>query len=267
MSIRSHHRLLMTGAAGGLGKVMRQRLKANCDILRLSDLSAMEPAEVGEEVFQADLADAQAVHTMVAGCDAIVHFGGVSMENPWPGILQGNIIGVYNLYEAARLHGVKRILFASSNHVMGYYKQSDVVDALSPPRPDTMYGVSKAFGEDISRMYFDRYGIETACMRIGSATPEPTDRRMLSTWLSHDDLHRLVTACLTAPVVGHSIIYGTSDNASSWYDNRLAKHIGYKPQDSSDHYRQAVIANTPDPDLTDIVALHQGGAFLKLGPF
>jgi uronate dehydrogenase len=257
----------MTGAAGGLGKVMRQRLKANCDILRLSDLSAMEPAVAGEEVFQANLADAKAVHTMVSGCDAIVHFGGVSMENPWPGILQANIIGVYNLYEAARLHGVKRILFASSNHVMGYYKQSDVVDALSPPKPDTMYGVSKAFGEDISRMYFDRHGIETACIRIGSATPEPTDRRMLSTWLSHDDLHRLVTACLTAPVVGHSIIYGTSDNASSWYDNRLAKHIGYKPQDSSDSYREAVMANTPDPDLMDIVALHQGGVFLKLGPF
>jgi uronate dehydrogenase len=257
----------MTGAAGGLGKVMRPRLKANCEILRLSDLSAMAPAQEGEEVFLADLADAQSVHAMVAGCDAIVHFGGVSMENPWPGILQGNIIGVYNLYEAARLHGVKRILFASSNHVMGFYKQSDVVDALTPPRPDGLYGVSKAFGEDISRMYFDRYGIETACMRIGSSTPEPTDRRMLSTWLSHDDLHRLITACLTAPVVGHTIIYGTSDNASSWYDNRLASHIGYKPQDSSDSYRETVYAHTSPPDLTDIVALHQGGAFLKLGPF
>jgi uronate dehydrogenase len=257
----------MTGAAGGLGKVMRPRLKANCDVLRLSDLTPMDPAQAGEEVVQADLADPQAVHAMVEGCDAIVHFGGVSMENPWPGILRGNIMGVYNLYEAARLHGVKRILFASSNHVMGYYKQSDVVDALSPPRPDGMYGVSKAFGEDISRLYFDRYGIETVCMRIGSSTPEPTDRRMLSTWLSHDDLHRLITASLTAPVVGHSIIYGTSKNASCWYDNRLASHIGYKPEDSSDSYRAAVMANTPDPDLTDIVALHQGGAFLKLGPF
>lgn len=267
MTIKSHHRLLMTGAAGGLGQVMRDRLKANCDILRLSDLNPVSPAAAGEEVMQADLGDAPAVHAMVAGCDAIVHFGGVSMENPWPGILQGNIIGVYNLYEAARLHGVKRILFASSNHVMGYYKQSDVVDALSPPRPDGLYGVSKAFGEDISRMYFDRYGIETACMRIGSATPEPTDRRMLSSWLSHDDLHRLITACLTVPVLGHSIIYGTSDNATSWYDNHLAKHIGYRPQDRSDDYRDSVYAQTPDPDLTDPVSLHQGGRFLKLGPF
>ena len=246
---------------------MRQRLRAHCDILRLSDLSAMDPAQDGEEVMQVDLADAQAVHHMVAGCQAIVHFGGVSVENPWPGILQANIIGVYNLYEAARRNDVKRILFASSNHVMGYYKQSDVVDALSPPRPDGLYGVSKAFGEDISRMYYDRYGIETACMRIGSSTPEPKDRRMLSSWLSHDDLHRLIAACLTAPVVGHSIIYGTSDNASSWYDNRLAKHIGYRPQDSSDSYRESVSANTPSPDLNDVVALHQGGAFLKRGPF
>lgn len=267
MTIRSHHRLLLTGAAGGLGKVMRERLKANCEILRLSDLCTMAAAQSGEEVVQADLADPKAVHEMVVGCQAIVHLGGVSMENPWPGILQGNIIGVYNLYEAARLNGVKRILFASSNHVMGFYKQSEVVDALSPPRPDGLYGVSKAFGEDISRLYFDRYGIETACMRIGSSTPEPTDRRMLSSWLSHDDLHRLITSCLTAPVLGHTIIYGTSDNASSWYDNHLAKHVGYRPQDSSDSYRKSVYAQTPEPDLTDPVALHQGGVFVKLGPF
>ena len=190
----SHPTILLTGAAGGLGKALRLRLKANCQVLRLSDREAMDPAQAGEEVVQADLADARAVSKLVAGCQAIVHLGGVSVEAPWEPILQANIIGLYNLYEAARVHGVKRVVFASSNHVMGYYKQNEVVDALTPPRPDGLYGLSKAFGEDLSRLYFDRDGIETACVRIGSSFPEPKDRRMLATWMSYDDLHRLITA-------------------------------------------------------------------------
>ena len=267
MTLLSHHTLLMTGAAGGLGRAMRSRLKANCEVLRLSDISEVSAAQAGEEVVQADLADASAVHALVAGCQAIVHFGGVSTEQPWGAILQANIIGAYNLYEAARVHGVHRIVLASSNHVMGFYRQNEVVDALSPPRPDGLYGVSKAFGEDLARLYFDRYGIETACVRIGSSFPEPQDRRMLATWLSHDDLHRLITACLTTPVLGHSIIYGTSDNSVSWYDNRLARHIGYRPKDSSDVFRDAVYARTPEPDLQDPAAQFQGGGFVKIGPF
>ena len=267
MTIQSHHTLLMTGAAGGLGQAMRPRLKANCAVLRLSDVSPMAPAQAGEEVVQADLADADAVKALVAGCQAIVHFGGISTEQPWAPILQANIIGLYNLYEAARIHGVKRIVFASSNHVMGFYRQSEVVDALSPPKPDGLYGVSKAFGEDLSRMYFERYGIETACVRIGSCLPEPKDRRMLASWISHDDMHRLITACLTTQVLGHSIVYGTSDNSVSWYDNRLAHHIGYRPKDSADAFRYAVFARTPEPDLKDPAMQFQGGAFVKAGPF
>lgn len=256
----------MTGAAGGLGQAMRERLKANCNILRLSDLADLGAAQANEELVQADLADAKAVHDMVKDCQAIVHFGGVSVEAPWSPILQANIVGLYNLYEAARVHGVKRVVFASSNHVMGFYKQSEVVDALSPPRPDGLYGLSKAFGEDLSRLYFDRYGIETACVRIGSSFPEPRDRRMLASWLSYDDLHRLITACLTTQVLGHSIIYGTSDNSVSWYDNHLAKHIGYRPKDSSDVFRDAVYARTSEPDLNDPAMQYQGGGFVKIGP-
>lgn len=258
----SHSTILMTGAAGGLGQAMRSRLKGNCQVLRLSDRQSVEDVVAGEEFVQADLFDAQAVTKMVAGCQAIVHFGGVSVEAPWEPILQANIIGLYNLYEAAKRHGVKRVIFASSNHVMGYYKQSDVVDALTPPRPDGFYGLSKAFGEDLSRLYFDRDGIETACVRIGSSFPEPKDRRMLATWLSYDDLHRLITACLTTPVLGHTIIYGASDNSICWYDNRLAKHIGYRPLDSSDVFRDAVHARTSEPDLSDPAVIYQGGAFV-----
>jgi uronate dehydrogenase len=265
--IKSHQRLLLTGAAGGLGKMLRDPLKANCDTLRLSDRIDFGAAGAGEEVVLADLADADAVHAMVAGVDAIVHMGGISVEGPFAPILQANIVGVYNLYEAARKHGTKRVVFASSNHVTGFYKQSETIVADRPPRPDGHYGVSKAFGEDISRMYFDRYGIETACVRIGSAFPEPRDRRMLATWLSYDDLHRLITACLTTPVLGHTIIFGMSDNAVTWWDNAQARHVGYVPQDSADKYREAVYARTPVPDLSDPVVQHQGGAFVRMGPF
>lgn len=267
MTIKVHERLLLTGAAGGLGKVLREKLKANCEVLRLTDLADLGPAQPGEELVQADLADAAAVHAMVAGVQAIVHLGGVSVEAPWEPILQANIVGVYNLYEAARKHGARRVVFASSNHVTGFYRQSETINASHPPRPDGLYGLSKAFGEDLARLYFDRYGIETACVRIGSAFTEPKDRRMLATWLSYDDLHRLVTACLTTPVLGHSIVFGMSDNAVTWWDNSQARHVGYRPQDSSDRFRDAVYARTSQPDLGDPAVQFQGGAFVRTGPF
>lgn len=267
MTIKVHEKLLLTGAAGGLGKALRERLKANCSVLRLSDVQAFGEAAAGEEVVLADLADAAAVSAMVKGVDAIVHLGGFSVEGPFEPIFQANILGAYNLYEAARKHGVKRVVFASSNHVTGFYRQSETIDSSYPPRPDGLYGVSKAFGEDLSRFYFDRYGIETACVRIGSSYLEPKDRRMLATWLSFDDLHRLITACLTTPVLGHSIIFGMSDNAVTWWDNSRARHIGYVPQDSSDIFRDAVYARTAAPDLKDPVVQYQGGGFVVAGPF
>jgi len=265
MTIKVHHTLLLTGAAGGVGTALRHRLKANCSVLRLSDRVDLGPAQDGEEIIQADLADAAAVHAAVQGCQAIVHMGGVSLEGPFDPILQGNIIGVYNLYEAARQHGVKRVVFASSNHVTGFYRQGETITPAHPPRPDSLYGVSKAFGEDLSRMYFDRYGIETACVRIGSAFAAPRDRRMLASWLSFDDLHRLITACLTTPVLGHTIIFGMSNNAVAWYDNASVRHVGYVPQDSSDGFREEIYARTPEPDLTDPTVQYQGGAFLMAG--
>jgi uronate dehydrogenase len=265
MTTKVHHTLLLTGAAGGVGTALRERLKANCTVLRLSDRMDFGPAQAGEEMALADLSDATAVSAMVQGCQAIVHLGGVSVEGPFDPILQANIVGVYNLYEAARQHGVKRVVFASSNHVTGFYRQSETITPAHPPRPDSLYGVSKAFGEDLSRMYFDRYGIETACVRIGSSFAEPRDRRMLASWLSFDDLHRLITACLTTPVLGHCIIFGVSDNAVSWYDNASVRHVGYVPQDSSDGFREAIYARTPEPDVTDPTVIYQGGTFLMAG--
>lgn len=267
MTIKNHHRLLLTGAAGGLGRELRTRLQANCTVLRLSDRESLGEAGENEEIMLADLADAAAVHAAMAGVDSVVHLGGVSVEGPFGPILQANIVGMVNLYEAARKQGARRLVFASSNHVTGFYKQSQTITADDPPRPDGLYGLSKAFGENLSRLYFDRYGIETACVRIGSSFAEPKDRRMLATWLSFDDLHRLITACLTTPVLGHTIIFGMSDNTVTWWDNARARHVGYVPQDSSDPFRAAVFARSTSPDLNDPAALYQGGAFVRAGPF
>mgnify|MGYP006145574523 FL=1 len=260
-------RLLLTGAAGGLGQELRARLKAYCTTLRLSDIANLGDEGAGEELRPARLEDAGAVLGLLEGVDAVVHLGGVSTEQPWEPILQANIVGVYNLYEAARKQGVKRVVFASSNHVTGFYRQDEVVGPNDPARPDGLYGVSKAFGEDLSRFYFDRYGIETVCLRIGSSFPEPRNRRMLATWMSYDDLERLVVASLTAPVVGHSIIYGMGDNTTTWWDNTLARHIGYRPQDSSEPFRAKVEAADPHPDLSDPAVIYQGGPFVRTGPF
>jgi uronate dehydrogenase len=259
-------RLLLTGAAGGLGRELRTRLKAYCDALRVSDIADLGSAASGEELQAARLEDQAAVHELLRGVDAVVHLGGVSVEAPFEPILQANIVGVYHLYEAARHHGVRRIVFASSNHVTGFYGQDEVIDTQVPVRPDGFYGLSKAFGENIARLYFDRHGLETVCLRIGSCFPEPKDRRMLATWMSFDDLERLVVASLTAPVVGCSIIYGTSDNTTRWYDNTRAAHIGYRPQDSSERFRAAVEARQPALDRDDPAVIFQGGAFVRTGP-
>ena len=260
-------RLLLTGAAGGLGRELRPRLKRRCATLRVSDIADLGAAAPGEELVHAALEDAGAVDRLLAGVDAVVHLGGVSVEGPFEPILQANIVGVYNLYEAARRQRVRRIVYASSNHVTGFYRQDEVIDAHAPQRPDGYYGVSKAFGENLSRFYFDRYGIETVCLRIGSSYPEPKNRRMLATWLSYDDLERLVVASLTAPVVGHSIVYGMSDNTTTWWSNTPAQHIGFRAEDSSEPFRAALEAREALPDPADPAARCQGGAFVAQGPY
>ena len=260
-------RLLLTGAAGGLGRVLRPRLAACCDVLRVSDMAALGAAAANEEVRPARLEDKAEVLTLLEGVDAVVHLGGISTEGPFEPILEANIRGAFHLYEAARQHGVKRIVFASSNHVTGFYKQNQTIDATMPMRPDGYYGLSKAFGENLAQFYFDRHGIETVSLRIGSSFPEPRDRRMLATFLSYDDLERLVIACLSAPVVGHSVIYGMSDNPLTWWDNTPARHVGYRPQDSSEPFRAALETRQPSIDPTLPAALYQGGGFVTQGPF
>lgn len=259
-------RLLLTGAAGGLGRVLRHTLSPMADVLRLSDVQPLGDAQPHEELQRCDLSDKQAVDHLVQGCDAIVHMGGVSVERPFEEILEANIRGVFHLYEAARRHQVGRIVFASSNHAVGFYPQGQQLDARSPTRPDGYYGLSKVYGEQMASFYYDRYGIQTVSIRIGTAAAQPHDRRALHTWLSFDDLTQLIRCSLFTPGVGHTIVFGVSGNRDVWWDNRLAAHLGYKPADSSEPYRDEIEAG-PMPEPDDPVRVYQGGVFTAQGPF
>ena len=265
---RPFENLLLTGAAGALGLVLAAPLRQACQKLVLSDLVGALDARGLVEASPCDLADGSAVMGLMTGIDAVVHFGGVSFEGPFEPILQANIRGVHNLYEAARLNGVRRVVFASSNHVTGCYGIEDRVSATQSARPDGNYAVSKLFGEATAQLYFHRYGIETVSLRIGTATAEPPDRRALSSWLSHADLVRLVLAALTAVDVGALVVYGVSANSQRWYDADAEwARIGYQPQDNAEAYRDRIGHILVSPDPKALPNLLQGGSFLGFGPF
>ena len=253
-------RLLITGAAGGLGRTMRHRLAHMADIIRLSDIAEIDAPGPNEEVMRCDLADADAVMRLVEGCDAIVHFGGVSLESPFQTILNGNIIGAYNIYEAARAHGCPRILLASSNHVVGFYPQDKHLTATDPMKPDSLYGVSKCFGEALASLYHDKFGQETAIIRIGSCFEKATNRRMLATWLGADDFAALIERIFAVPKLGLPIIWGVSDNEQVWWNNDAIGWLGWQPKESSAQFRAEVEA-TPMPPKDDPTVLWQGGGF------
>lgn len=260
--------LLLTGAAGNLGRTLAPGLLPLAQQLRVSDLAqplAAADLPAAARRHPCDLADGRAVHAMLAGVDAVVHLGGMSLEGPWGPILQANVRGLHHLYEAARRQGVRRVVFASSNHVTGCYEQTQTVRPTDPPRPDGNYGLSKLFGEGIASLYWDRHGIESVCLRIGSALPRPLDRRGLATWLSLPDLLRLVTAALTAPGVGFLVAYGVSNNTRRFYDSQAAwQRLGYEPQDDAESYADQVehLLHPEGPQRT-----YQGGGFMGVGPF
>ncbi|MHA4869693.1 NAD-dependent epimerase/dehydratase family protein [Duganella sp. PWIR1] len=252
-------RLLLTGAAGGLGKILRERIKPWADVVVLSDIADMGEAGEGEEIVQCDLADKAAVMKLMEGVEAVLHFGGISTENTFENIMQANILGTANLYEAAHKKGVKRIIFASSNHTVGFYRNTDYIDATAPTRPDSFYGVSKCFGEQLASYYYDRVGLETVCLRIGSSFPEPVDRRMMVTWLSYDDLVEALHRSLFATRVGFTILFGMSNNDVAWWDNSKASHLGYKPKDSSSQFDGKFPDSGEYPDRNASVTYHGGG--------
>jgi uronate dehydrogenase len=258
------HRVLITGAGGGIGRGLRETLRGVYPVLRLSDRVPVAPARDGEEVDQTELADMAAVERMVAGCDGIIHLGGISGENSWEKILEGNIVGLYNTFEAARRAGVQRIVMATSNHAVGFYPRAQTIDHQVTVRPDSRYGVSKAFSEALASLYSDKHGIGFLCVRIGNYGTRPIDSRRLSIWVSPRDLTQLVRIGLEHPELRYEIVYGVSDNKRSWYDNANAYRLGYKPEDNSEPQAAQVLSAEAGQAKNPIDEKYQGGTFCGL---
>jgi uronate dehydrogenase len=230
-------RVLLTGAAGRIGTCLRTGLRPGLRELRLSDRATLRAEHDAETVVAADLADREAVARAAEGVDAVVHLGGEPGEADLEALLDPNVRGVFHVLDAARRAGVRRVVLASSNHVTGFYAAGVPLKGGEPVRPDSLYGVTKAFGEALGRMYVDKFGLEVVCLRIGTFGERPTTARHLATWLSPGDTVRLVSACLRAPSpLGFAVLYGASANTRGWWDLGPARRLGYAPQDDSEAF-------------------------------
>ena len=254
-------KILVTGAAGGIGTSMRKLLKGIYPSIRWSDIRTPDNLAADEDFVAADLARMADVEKIVDGVDGIVHFGGFSVEGPWETILNANIIGCYNLFEAAYRAQVKRIVFASSNHAVGFYPRSQTIGVNVTVHPDSRYGVSKAFGEALGAFYADKHGLRVTSLRIGNFGEAPIDQRRLSIWLKPEDLVQLIRIGLEHRDIHFEIFYGASDNAAAWWDNSNARRFGYKPQGQAEKYREQAMAAQkklpPDP----VGDRFQGGSY------
>jgi uronate dehydrogenase len=219
----------------------------------------LKPAKA-EKFMKADISKMADALRITKGVDAIVHLGGYSVEGPWEAIHQANIVGCYNVFEAARRNKVPRMLFATSNHAVGFYRRDQTIDHRVVPKPDSRYGVSKAFGEALGSLYADKYGMEVFMMRIGNVGTRPLDKRRLAIWLSPRDLAQLVSMGIERPGIKFEIVYGVSDNKRSWYDNANAARLGYRPQDDSEVFAEEILAKERPGDPR--AEMYQGGAFV-----
>jgi uronate dehydrogenase len=258
--------VLLTGASGALGRMLAQGLGARGWRLRLTDIAPFpDPLPAGAGFERADLADGVALSRLAEGCGAILHFGGVSVEQPWEIVAGPNLRGLYHVYEAARREGA-RMVFASSNHAIGFHERPETeaerLDAGCAFRPDGHYGLSKAYGELMGRLYWDKHGVETVNLRIGSCVARPINNRMLSTWLSYPDLVRLCAAAVTAPRTGYCVIWGCSANSAGFWGADHRARIGWTPEDSADDFR-AVLAGQGLGDAVE--ERYQGGPYCSIG--
>jgi uronate dehydrogenase len=263
-------RVLLTGASGAIGSRLRKLLAAHYELV-LTDLApppALEPQEalpneaLPQETFiAADLADASAIERAVAGAEGIVHLGGLSSEAPWEAILRSNIVGTYNLFEAARKQGVKRVVFASTNHVMGFYPREQTIGVQALPLPDTRYGVAKAFGEALAALYAYKHGLGVLCIRIGNVSDAPVDERRLAIWLKPEDLVSLIRIGLERDGLVYETVYGMSDNARAWWDNSRAHELGYRPEGRSEDFASQALAAEALLPPDEVGAAFQGGSF------
>jgi nucleoside-diphosphate-sugar epimerase len=263
------YRLLVTGAAGNMGRLLRPLLSREGRIVRLADLVEIDDPGPGEEVVAADLTDADAMAKACQGVDAVLHLGGLSLEASFDDILAVNVLGTQNLLRGAVEAGVPKVILASSNHAAGFYRRGDVPpgsDGLPgdvPPRPDTYYGWSKAAIESLGSLYHSRYGIDVTALRIGTCFVEPTDVRALATWLAPSDAARLIEAALAVREPGFRVVWAISDNTRRWFSLAGARALGYEPAENAERFAEARIAADGEPDLSDPLHNLVGGGFVK----
>ena len=257
-------RILITGAAGKIGSTLRSGLRGNYALVRLLDVAPMGNSEAGEEICQTDIGGLAAIEQAMVGIDCVVHLAGQSVEGEWQKVLRLNIEGCYNVFEAARRQRVKRIVFASSNHAIGFHRRERFIDTSVLPRPDTRYGVSKVFGEALGRLYADKHGMSVACLRIGSflVPDRPTEARQLLTWISHRDMVQLVRRCIDHPHYHFAVVYGVSNNLRGRWDNSNVKFLGYRPQDDSEVFATEILAQGRKEN--EIAAQFHGGFYCPM---
>lgn len=254
-------RILVTGAAGGVSGMIRPLLRTLYADIVLSDLKPITDLASGETSRPADLADMAQVLAAVEGVDGIVHLGGFSVEGPWETILNANLIGCYHLFEAARLKGVKRVVFASSNHVMGFHPRYSKIGIGAVPRPDSRYGVSKLFGEGLGALYADKHGLGVLSIRIGNVGTRPIDKRRLAIWLHPEDLVQLIRIGFERPNLGYEVVYGCSANERAWWDNTRAYELGYRPRHHAEDHAAFALAEQAKAKADPIGDQFQGGTF------
>ncbi|MBN8897042.1 MAG: NAD(P)-dependent oxidoreductase, partial [Rhodospirillales bacterium] len=253
---------LLTGASGGLGRVLAKSLTEAGWTLRMTDIVPFPDAMPARAGFtKPDLNDGPTILRLAEGCGAIVHLGGVSTEHPFETILGPNIRGVFHVYEAARRERA-RVIFASSNHAIGFHERVESIGADTQFLPDGFYGLSKAYGELMGRLYWFKHGVESVAIRIGSSFPEPINARMLATWLSYGDLSRLVQRCVVTPKVGCTVIWGASANsAMTWWRDDARGALGWAPQDSADPFAGQLGAKVSDDPIEE---RYMGGGFCSI---
>src|SRR6266702_3566339 len=236
------NRLLITGAAGNMGRLLRPLLRREDRILRLGDIVDIDDVQTHEEVMNLDVLDPEAVTKACQDVDAVFHLGGISAEASFDDVLQVNVVGTHNVLRAAVDAGVPKVILASSNHAVGFYRRSDV-------------------SEGSGGLYHSRFGIDITVLRIGTCFAGPADTRALSTWLAPSDAARLVEACLAFPDKGFRVVWAVSDNTRRWWSLAGARALGYDPTDDAERFAPELIARFGDPDLTDPVHDLVGGGF------
>ncbi|TAN25884.1 MAG: NAD(P)-dependent oxidoreductase [Castellaniella sp.] len=257
-------KILITGAAGNIGTCLRTHLRGRYGLMRLADIADQEAGQGNEEIYAFDVRDMKSVERCMNGIDCVVHLAGIPGADTWEKILPMNIEGCYNVFEAARRAGVRRVIFASSNHAVGYHRREKFLDNTVQPRPDSRYGISKVFGEAVGRMYADKYGLSVACLRIGTfRTPDrPDESRQLLTWISHRDMAQLVRCCIEHESYHFVVAYGVSNNLRNRWDNSNVKFLGYRPEDDSEVFAEEILARNIPED--PIAAQFHGGFYCPL---